>query len=92
MSRAASGSGLVASGKVVGEILDRQVHPLAARAEGVDDLVARDGIEPGAQRLVLAPGLPLEVDGEQDLLHHVLAGVVPERRAARAHHAPEDRA
>ena len=84
------GSGAGLGGQHLGEILDRHLHPPAAGAEGVDHLVAHDGVEPGPDGHVLAPGVALLVDGEQRLLHDVLDHVRREPGAARpgdpAHH------
>ncbi len=54
------------------EILDRLVAAHAAPAHRVDDLVARDRVDPGRQPEAAVPGLPLQMDRQQSLLHDIL--------------------
>ena len=54
------------------KILDRLVTAHAAPAQGVDDLVARDRIDPRGQFRAAVPGLALQMDRQQRLLHDIL--------------------
>ena len=83
------GSGL--GGKDLVEILDRHFHLAAARPEGVDDLVARDGVKPRPDRRTDLPGVPLEVDRKQHLLQHVLADRLAKAPRLCPDDAPQDR-
>ena len=47
--------------------------PLATGSECIDDLVAGQGVEPGSQGCILAPGVALQVNGQQNLLQDILA-------------------
>ena len=54
------------------EILERLGPLPSASAQGVDDLVPGYGVGPGRKRLRGVPGMPLEVDRQQGLLHCIL--------------------
>ena len=77
------------------EILQRLDPPPAAAAKGVHDLVARYGVDPGRERLRGVPGMALEMDRQQGLLHCILDVRVPNpstRKSASRHcpHRPTD--
>ena len=77
------------------EILERFDLPPAATAQRVDDLVARDRVHPGRERLLGVPGVALEMDRQQGLLHCILNVRVPDpgaRKSAARHrpHRPTD--
>src|SRR5262245_50775435 len=55
-----------------GKIVNRNTYPLAAPAQHVDHLMARDSPDPRARLRLLIEGLPLEVNGEQGFLHDIL--------------------
>jgi hypothetical protein len=55
-----------------GKIADGKVDPAAAPAQRIDHFMARDGPKPRANRRILVPALPLEMNGKQRLLHNVL--------------------
>ncbi len=54
------------------EILDRFGAPRAAPPHRVDDLVARDRVDPGRQPGAAVPGVPLQMDRQQSFLHDIL--------------------
>ena len=54
-------------------VLDGGEAALARAAVVVDELVAGDGVDPGGERLVAVEGGPLGVEGDQRVLHQVLA-------------------
>src|SRR6202020_104762 len=73
------------------EILERLELPPAATAECVYDLVARDRVHPGRERLPGVPGVALKVDRQQGLLHCILDVRVPNpgaRKRAERHRPP----
>src|SRR6202167_1513206 len=72
------------------EILKRLDLSPAATAERVYDLVARDRVHPWRERLLGVPGVALEVDRQQGLLHCILDIRVPNTRARKsaARHTP----
>ena len=77
------------------EILERLDAAPAAAAQRVDDLVSRYGVDPWRKRLPGVPGMPLEMDRQQGLLHCVLDVRVPrasarERPARHRPHRPAD--
>src|SRR3984885_15436457 len=72
------------------EILKRLDLPPAATAQRVYNFVARDRIHPWRERLLGVPGVALEVDRQQGLLHCILDVRVPNPRARKsaARHSP----
>jgi hypothetical protein len=62
----------LAAGQDFGEAVERKVDPAAAPAQRIDHFMARDGPKPRANRRILVPALPLEMNGKQRLLHNVL--------------------
>ena len=60
-----------------------------APAHGVDQLVARDRPHPGAERHRRVPGMALEMNGQQGLLHNVLGFL--DREPGTSEPAPRDR-
>jgi hypothetical protein len=78
---------LFGGGEGFGEIADVDLDALAAAAVGVDDLVARDGIDPWAERAVGLPGVAFEMNGQQGFLHDILSVDAQARTdlAARLH-------
>ena len=77
-------------GEKVLKILDRLGAARAPPAHGVDDLVARDRVHPGAELLAHVPGVALEMDRQQSLLHRILDIRVahPGARKRRPRHRP----
>ena len=71
-SLSACGSSASGRGQELLEILERLDPPPAAPAQGVHDLVPGYGVDPGRKRLPGVPGVPLEVDRQQGLLHCIL--------------------
>src|ERR1700677_2552105 len=78
------------SGQELLEILERFGPPPAATAQGVHNFVARDRVHPWGERLLGVPGVTLEVDRQQGLLHCILDIRVPNTRARKsaARHTP----
>ena len=60
----------------------------AAAAHRVDDLVPRDRVDPGRKRLPGVPGMALEMDRQQGLLHRILDIRVPHPGARETRRAP----
>src|ERR1700730_10535992 len=52
----------LAAGQDFGEAVERKVDPAAAPAQRIDHFMARDGPQPWANRGVLVPALPLEMN------------------------------
>ena len=75
-------------GKKLLEILKRLDTPRAAPAQSVDDLVPRDRVDPGRKLLPGVPGVALEVDRQQGLLHCILDIRVARLSRARKPRAP----
>ncbi len=78
-------------GEKILEILDILGAPRAPPAHRVDDLVASDRVHPGAELLARVPGVALEMDRQQSLLHRILdIGVAkPRARERRPRHRPD---
>lgn len=53
------------------QIVDGNMGPLAAPSKTVDELVARDGRDPGSDRRARHPGTAFQVQSEEDFLHNV---------------------
>ena len=89
-SLSACGSSRLRRGEELLEILERLDAAPAAAAQGVDHLVSRYRVDPGRKRLPGVPGMPLEVDRQQGLLHCILDIRVPRPRARErdARHRP----
>ncbi len=77
-------------GEKILKILDRLGAPRAPPAHRVDDLVASDRIHPRAELLARVPGVALQMDRQQSLLHRILdIGVAQSRaRERRPRHRP----
>ncbi|CCB64806.1 protein of unknown function [Hyphomicrobium sp. MC1] len=56
----------------------------AATAQVVDHLVARDRRDPGAKRHRLIPRMPFQMDGKQNVLHHILYVITRHTDAGKA--------
>ena len=77
------------------KILERLDSPAAAPPQRVDDLVPGYGLNPGRKRLPGVPGVSLEMDRQQGLLHRILDICVSypracERRPRHRPHRPSD--
>ena len=59
-------------GEGFGDLVDVDLHPPPLAAKGIDELVARNRVEPWQHGPVIAPGVALQVYREQRLLHDVL--------------------
>src|SRR5277367_216077 len=66
------------------EILERFDLPPTTTAQGVYDFVARDRVHPWRERLLGVPGVALEVDRQQGLLHCILDVRVPNTRTRKS--------
>jgi len=72
------GSSASGAASTASKILDRLVTAHAPPAKGVDDLMARDRVHPRREPHAAVPSLPLQMDRQQSLLHHILD--IPRRR------------
>ena len=61
-----------AIGQRVGQFIDRDLRAAAAPAQRIDELVAGDRRHPRPDQIGLPPGMAVQMDGEQRLLHNVL--------------------
>ena len=76
-----------------GEIVDIDENPPAAAAQRVDQLVAGDRKQPRRKRGADVPGVPLQMDRQQNVLHDVLGLIdrLPCPRQTAARRGPEHR-
>jgi hypothetical protein len=77
----------------VEEIINRQFDVPAAAAQAIDHFMASDCAHPWRDRLILVPSLPLQMDGQQNLLYDIFDIGIPESgtRKAAAHYLSQER-
>ena len=91
LAGAVSGGGLAR--QRLGEIVDIDENPPAAAAQRIDQLVAGDRKQPGRERRVGVPGMPLQMHRQQNVLHDILGLIdrLPCPRQTAARRGPQHR-